>query len=70
MKNSEFRDYVIYDLFADISGISSRAMFGGFGLYKDGAIFGIIVEGELYFKVGESNRGDYEELNSRPFTYV
>ncbi len=44
-------------------------MFGGYGLYKDGIIFGIIVDEELYLKTDETNRKEYESFGSRPFTY-
>lgn len=67
--NSEFHDHVIYDLFGDDSHITSRKMFGGYGLYQDRIIFGIIVENTLYFKVGESNKAQYEEYGSKPFQY-
>lgn len=44
-------------------------MFGGWGIYKDGVIFAIIADGELYFKVDDSNRADFEKLHSHPFVY-
>lgn len=44
-------------------------MFGGYGLYLNGAIFGFIIDGELYFKVGELNRAEYERRGSRQFVY-
>lgn len=69
MKNSEFRDYVVHDLLAEISGISTKKMFGGFGLYKNGAIFGIIADNEFYFKTDEAIQGEFEKYGSRPFTY-
>ena len=53
----------------NIPGITSRAMFGGHGLYLDGVIFGMIVNDELFFKVDDSNKLDYEKLASQPFTY-
>ena len=31
------------DLFAPLGPISARAMFGGFGLYFDGMIIGVII---------------------------
>lgn len=68
-KNSSFRDFVINDLFAEIPGITSRHMFGGWGIYKDGIFFAIISEGELYFKVDGINQSDYEALDSHPFAY-
>jgi DNA transformation protein len=68
-QDPSFRDYVVQDLLEGIPGIGSRAMFGGWGIYKDGVIFAIIVDGALYFKVDESNRADFERLESRPFVY-
>ena len=44
-------------------------MFGGYGLYKDGIIFGLIADDELYFKADDGNRPDYEVRGSRAFTY-
>lgn len=35
MSNSDFHDYVINDLLSEIPGITSRKMFGGYGIYKD-----------------------------------
>ncbi len=52
-----------------IHGVTAKAMFGGYGLYKDGTVFGIIAEGELYFKVDEKNLPEYKDRGSRPFTY-
>ncbi len=69
MKNPDFVRYVTEDLLAAMEGVTARAMFGGWGLYKDGVIFGIIVDDVLYFKVDETNRADYEAEGSHPFTY-
>lgn len=68
MKN--FHDGAMTRYFKNIPGIKSRAMFGGYGLYKNGVIFGIIAEGELYFKVDATNISNYQEAKSTPFTYV
>ncbi len=69
MTSSEFCDYVVYDLLAHMSGVTFKRMFGGFGLYLDGVVFGIIADGELYFKVDETNRAKYELAGSHPFVY-
>jgi DNA transformation protein len=55
----EFVRYVLESL-AGLRGVASRRMFGGTGLYSDGAFFGLISSGVLYFKVGDANRADYE----------
>ena len=66
---NEFFTYVIEDVLRDISGITSRAMFGGYGIYRDGIIFALIAFNQLYFKVGKINRADYVAMGSEPFIY-
>lgn len=45
-----------------IGGITSKKMFGGHGIFHDGKMFGIIdSKGMAYFKVGDSNRSEYEQ---------
>lgn len=67
----EFHRYVIEDVLDEIPNITSKRMFGGYGIYKSGAIFAIILSGsELYFKVDKSNQADYEALDSHQFTYT
>ncbi len=67
-KNS-FLEYVLHDAMQGIEGVTAKAMFGGYGLYKDGVIFGIIADDQLYFKVDNKNRSEYESRDSQPFTY-
>ena len=64
-----FHEYIMQDLLHHIPGISSRAMFGGYGIYKDGFIFALIADDELYFKVDELNIAGFEKAGSEPFTY-
>ena len=40
-----FHEYVIGDVLGHISDITSRAMFGGYGMYLEGGIFAIIFLG-------------------------
>ena len=67
---STFADYVVNDLLNELGGIRARAMFGGFGIYKNDTIFAIIVDDELYYKVNDSNCKDFEALGSEPFVYT
>jgi len=73
MKNkadkAQFLEYVLSEVLSGIDGVSSRAMFGGYGIYKEGVIFAIIADEQLYFKVDETNRKDYEQYDSHPFIY-
>lgn len=68
-RNSEFHDYVVLDILGDIPSITSTAMFGGYGLYKEGKIFALIIDDELYFKAGEKTKNYFKAKGSRPFTY-
>ena len=69
-KDQSFHDHVVGDLLAHLPDTSSRAMFGGWGIYENGVIFGIIFDGGLYFKVDDTNRADFERLGSEPFVYA
>lgn len=68
-KTDLFHEFIMQDLLHRIPGISSRSMFGGYGIYKDGFIFGLIADDELYFKVDELNKAAYEKAGSEPFMY-
>jgi|GEM_PF-868511 DNA transformation protein len=69
-RDISFHDYVVYDLLGDLSGISSRAMFSGYAIYKDGKIFAIIVDGELYLKGRKETENFFKSQESRQFTYT
>jgi DNA transformation protein and related proteins len=62
----EYRDWVIEQL-RDAGSVSGRSMFGGYGIYLDGAIFGLIDDDILYLKVDDSNRPDFEAVGMGPF---
>lgn len=68
-KDDGFHEYILEQL-QGVEGITSRKMFGGVGIYKDGLIFGMIADGKLYFKVDELNQKDFEDHNMGPFTYT
>lgn len=66
MKNDGFNDFVL-DQLADLSGVTARAMFGGYGLYHRTTFFGIIHKGRLYFKITEATLPRYKEQGMKPF---
>ena len=49
--------------------VTARAMFGGYGIYTEGAIFGLVVADVFYLKVDDGNRAAYEVAGLGPFTY-
>jgi DNA transformation protein and related proteins len=65
---SDFVDHVL-DLLTPWGGVSARKMFGGYGLYKQGAMFALVAEDVLYFKVDERNKPLFQQLGMAPFTY-
>ena len=69
MPKSTFVDYVTQDLLNEVRGVSAKAMFGGYGLYKEGTIFGIIADDTVYFKVDDVSRAEYEKRGSEAFSY-
>ena len=56
--NSSYRDYC-YERLSAILPIRFRNMFGGVGVYTEELFFALIADDKLYFKVDDSNRGDY-----------
>ena len=48
--------------------VTGRSMFGGFGIFMEGLMFGLIAYDEHYLKVADGNRGDFEDAGSGPFT--
>ncbi len=64
----EFADEVIGRLLP-VGPVAARRMFGGFGVYLDGVMFGLIGFNTLYFKVDDGNRADFERAGMEPFTY-
>ncbi|MDA9163834.1 TfoX/Sxy family protein [Rickettsiaceae bacterium] len=68
-KTSPYAEYVL-DLLHPYGAITARSMFGGYGIYKDGAIVAIIVADELYFKVDKTNQAQYKAHDSETFTYI
>jgi DNA transformation protein and related proteins len=65
---NEFVDYVV-ELMAEWAEVSARKMFGGYGLYREGLMFGLIVEDELFFKTDSNNVAQFERAGSHPFVY-
>ena len=66
---NEFVDYVV-ELMAGWSAVSARRMFGGFGMYREGVMFALIADDELFFKVDSESVGRFERTGCRPFVYA
>ncbi len=69
-----FRQRVMADL-APLGDIRARAMFGGYGIFEDGDMFGLMSGSVLFFKIGEANRAAFEaagaeQVNQMPYFRV
>ena len=64
--SAEFRAYVLEQL-GRVAPVTSRAMFGGVGVYSEGLFFAVMDDDLVYFKTDDSNRGDFEAAGKRPF---
>ena len=65
-KHDGFKDFVL-DQLADLHGVRCRAMFGGYGLSRNGTFFGIIHKGRLYFKVTPKTVDRYKDQGMKQF---
>lgn len=63
-KADSFRDFVAEQLGDDAT---VRAMFGGYGLYRGDAFFGIVFKGRLYFRTSPKTRKAYVDRGMKPF---
>ena len=64
-------DYMefVKELLAEFEPLRIKRMFGGAGIYSNELFFAILVDDELYLKVDDGNRADFERLGLHPFTY-
>ena len=74
VQQDEFRDYCI-ELFASlvpragVAGIASKRMFGGISFSVDGKTFAIIAMEQLWLKVDDETRGEFEQAGCQIFMY-
>ncbi len=64
--SESYRSFILERLEV-VGEITSRKMFGGVGVYCGGYFFALLDDDSLYFKVDDSNRGDFEHFGMCPF---
>jgi len=69
MTANESIDY-LHEVFDAFGPIRVRRMFGGWGIYHDGLMFGLYASGRLYLKTDAHNVAQFEAAGSEPFTYT
>ena len=64
----EFSVYVI-ELMQSLGSVSAKAMFGGYGIFLNGLMFGLIADSVLYLKIDQETEDDFKSKGLEPFTY-
>ena len=67
-ENAAFADHIV-DLLVDFAKVEAKRMFGGFGIFREGLMFGLIADGSLYLKADDQNRSIFEDQGLSPFIY-
>jgi DNA transformation protein len=67
-RNSAFLAQVV-ELLGAWGRVTTRPMFSGWALYRDGVVFALVLGDALYFKVDAANRAAFESAGSAPFRY-
>jgi DNA transformation protein len=62
----EYREFALEQL-GRVAPVTSRAMFGGVGVYSGGFFFALLDDDTLYLKVDDTNRPDFEAAGMGPF---
>jgi DNA transformation protein len=60
----------IVELFSVFGLVTVRRMFGGAGIYADDTMFGLIADGVIYLKAGDSNVAMFEHERLPPFSFL
>jgi len=68
---SEEQDFVTHllELLEDFPNVTAKRMFGGYGIFREGLMFGLVADSTLYLKVDKENKPDFEAHESEPFIY-
>jgi DNA transformation protein len=68
-RDADFVAYVL-ELFAPAGTASARRMFGGHGVYVDGLMCALVMDGRLYLKADAQTREDFAAAGCTPFVYT
>jgi DNA transformation protein len=67
-QEKEFVNYLV-DLMQSIGPVTAKSMFGGYGLFLNGLMFGLVADSALYFKTGKELENELKLRGSEAFTY-
>ena len=66
--DSDFVAHVL-ELLEGFGEVNAKRMFGGQGIFREGLMFALVADCELYFKVDDENRETFEAAGLTPFRY-
>jgi DNA transformation protein len=69
---TESRELAIHvvDLLEAFGPCEARGMFGGYGIFHQGLMFGLVANGNFYLKADDESRAGFEAAGCEAFTYV
>ena len=67
-KHSEFIEF-LNETFEEFGLIDAHKMFGGYGIYHDGIMFGLVAKDTLYLKADETTQLFFESKGLAQFQY-
>jgi DNA transformation protein and related proteins len=59
----------IRELFAGFGPVGVKRMFGGAGIYADGTMFALVLDGVIYLKADQETVPSFEREGLAPFAY-
>jgi DNA transformation protein len=65
---NEFIDH-LKDVFRLFGPFAAKRMFSGYGLFRDGLMFGLVVRDTLYLKADAESAPKFTDLGLPPFEY-
>lgn len=68
MADDGLKDFLEEHL-APLGPVRLKRMFGGYGIFLDGLMFGLVMDGGVYFKTDAQTRSAFEDEGQGPFTY-
>ncbi|HIV70271.1 MAG TPA: TfoX/Sxy family DNA transformation protein [Candidatus Aquabacterium excrementipullorum] len=67
-RKQAFANQVVEQM-AAFAPVQAKPMFGGFGIYRDGLMFALITQEQLYFKADDQTEPVFTREGLNPFTY-
>lgn len=65
----EFVSFITESL-APMGAVTSKRMFGGDGIFREGLMFGLVIQGILYLKADEKLKNNFIQQGCEAFTYT